>query len=96
MKKKLIAGVLLAGLSLTTLTGYGESCERTKKNLKSEYGGGLEGVLTIYDANGNIIKGYEGKFDDIESKSNQIKFINNGKVVIIYRSQFHSIIVEEK
>jgi hypothetical protein len=95
MKKKLLAGILLAGLSLSTLTGCGESWERTKKNLESEYGGGLERVLTIYDANGNVIKRYEGKFD-IESKSNQIKFINNGKVVIIYRSQFHSIIVEEK
>jgi hypothetical protein len=95
MKKKLITGVLLAGLSLATLAGCGESWERTKKNLESEYGGGLERVLTIYDANGNVIKRYEGKFD-IESKSNQIKFINNGKVAIIYRSQFHSIIVEEK
>lgn len=95
MKKKLLAGILLAGLSLATLTGCGESWERTKKNLESEYGGGLERVLTVYDANGNMIKRYEGKFD-IESKGDKIKFINNGKVVIIYRSQFHSIIVEEK
>jgi hypothetical protein len=95
MKKKLIAGILLAGLSLSTLAGCGESWERTKKNLESEYGGGLNRVLTIYDANGNVIKQYEGKFD-IESKGDKIKFINNGKVVIIYRSQFNSIIVEEK
>lgn len=94
MKKKiaaLIVGVSLVGL----LSGCGESWERTKKDLTSEYGGGLNRTVEVIGINGEVIKKYEGKFD-VEADENKVKFIHNGKVVILYRSQTDIIVVEEK
>ncbi|UDY80694.1 DUF5052 family protein [Geobacillus phage GR1] len=94
MKKK-IAALLLTISLVIVLTGCGESWERTKKDLVSEYTGGLERVVEVINIDGEVIKRYEGKFD-VQADQHKVKFIQDGKVVILYRSATDIIVVEEK
>lgn len=94
MKRKLSA-VLIAASLMLVLSGCGQSWERTKKDLKSEYGGGLERSVEVIGIDGEVIKKYEGKFD-VSADENKVKFIYDNKVVILYRSQTDIIVVEEK
>ena len=48
---------------LVAISSCTESFERTIKDMKSDYGGGLYRRVTVYDYNGDIIKTWEGKFD---------------------------------
>jgi hypothetical protein len=89
--KKLLLGVALAGSLL--LAGC-ESTERFWKGVDSEFGGLERKVEVVVD--GEVFRTYEGKFD-IKASADKIQFINsNGKLVILYRSQYDMIIVEEK
>lgn len=98
MKKKL--AVIAVGIALIASLAGCSSMERAMKDAQSEYSGGLNRVLTVYDQNGKPIKTYEGKFD-IASNTDanggttgtKIKFDINGKRVIIYNA---TVIVEEK
>ena len=68
---------------------------RFMKDVKSEWGNGLERSVEVYDVNGNLIKKYEGKFD-IEYDSDRIRFDDeNGKRHVIYYKT-GTIIVDEK
>lgn len=51
MKKK-VATILVLGVVMMSLVGCGQSWERTKKNMASEYGGGLNRTVTVYDQKG--------------------------------------------
>lgn len=55
--KFIIGAVLLLSI------GSCESFERSVKDIQSDYGGGLNRRVTVYDYQGNIIKSWEGKFD---------------------------------
>ena len=61
------------------------SFNRKIKDTTSDFGGGLNRTITIYDYNGNIIKTYEGKCD-IEESENKVLFDINGKRTIIYNA----------
>ena len=68
-------------------TGCGESWERTKKGYESEYGGGLNRTITVYDQNGKTIKEYKGKVDIQDSEyGNKVLFDLDGKRVVIYNA----------
>jgi hypothetical protein len=56
---KFIIGAVL----LIATTSCSESWDRTIKDMKSDYGGGLYRRVTVYDYQGNAIKSWEGKFD---------------------------------
>jgi hypothetical protein len=93
MKKNKMAAMLVLGLSLMSLTGCSESWKRAVKDVDSNFGG-LNRVATVYDANGHVIKRYEGKFDvQADQYGNKVKFDINGKRVLIYNA---TVIVEEK
>lgn len=93
MKKKALV-VLAAALVATSLVGCGQSWERTKKNISSEYGGGLNRVITVYDQQGNAIKTYEGNIDIRDTEyGNKVLFNLNGKRIVIYNA---TVIAEEK
>lgn len=93
MKKKALV-VLAAALVATSLVGCGQSWERTKKNISSEYGGGLNRVITVYDQQGNAIKTYEGNIDIRDTEyGNKVLFDLNGKRIVIYNA---TVIAEEK
>lgn len=93
MKKKALI-VLIAAVTLANLTGCGQSWERTKKSLVSEYAGGLYRVVTVYDQQGNIIKTYEGNIDIQDTEyGNKILFDLNGKRIVVYNG---TVITEEQ
>ena len=85
MKIKIVS--LVASLALLlTLTGCGESWERSKKDWDSEYNGGLERTISVYSYEGNLLKTYKGKCDIEENELNKILFDIDGKRVIIYNA----------
>ncbi|MCK5154737.1 MAG: hypothetical protein KAQ93_10300 [Spirochaetales bacterium] len=92
MKKIII--ILAAILIVTTLSGCGESFQRSVKSFTSEYTGGLERKVEVYSSSGQLLKTYEGKLD-IESNEygNKVLFDFDGKRIIIYNA---TVIVEEK
>lgn len=65
----IIAGVVLSS----------QTARRWFKDIASDYTGGLNRTVTVYDYNGNKIESYSGKFD-VEYKSDgTVKFDIDGK-----------------
>nr|WP_259549247.1 DUF5052 family protein [Heyndrickxia oleronia] len=99
MKKYFNLLILL--IAIVVVSSGCSSLEREKKDMKSEYGGGLDRIVTVYDNAGNVIRTYEGKIDiakQTDSKggatgSDKIKFEFNGKRIILYNA---TVVVEEK
>lgn len=60
------------------------TAQRTLKSVSSDFGGGLDRTVTVYDYSGNEIRSWTGKFDVSESE-NEVYFDNeDGKRVIIH------------
>ena len=60
------------------------TAQRTLKSVSSDFGGGLDRTVTVYDYNGNEIRSWTGKFDVSESE-NEVYFDDeNGKRIIIH------------
>jgi outer membrane lipoprotein-sorting protein len=97
--KKLLAGIILTGILLEGCSSA--SMQRAQKDMQSEYGGGLNRVVTVYDNGGHVIRKYQGKIDiqeQTDSKggstgSDKVLFDLNGKRVILYNA---TVVVEEK
>lgn len=87
-------GILTIGIvSLVSFSGCTASFDRTMKSTVSNWTGGLNRTVTVYDYNGQEIKSWSGKFDVTDS-DNEVYFDDeNGKRVII---QGGIIINEEK
>ena len=83
----------------TVIYSQTESGKRAIKDQKSEFGGGIDRVLTVYDMNGNVIKCYKGRFDvkaTSDDTNSYIKFDDeNGKRHLIYYTT-GTIIVDEE
>jgi predicted small secreted protein len=91
MKRKLIIGMLL--ICSVAISGC-SSLQRAGKNIASDFGGGLERKLTVYNQSGQPIKEYQGKFDvQANEYGNKVLFDMNGKRIIIYNA---TVIVEEE
>lgn len=87
------AAILIFGL-LFWLYGT-ESGGRAIKSFEANTQGGIERSVTIYDAIGNEIQYYEGKFD-VEHIEDKVMFDDeNGKRHIIYYTT-GTVIVDEK
>lgn len=56
---------------------------RAVKSIKSNYGGGIERRITLYDYNGKAIQTWEGKFDVAETQKEVYFDDENGKRTII-------------
>ena len=90
MKKKinigfLVRGAIVAAIAIVILTALlsSESARRWFKDASSNYNGGLNRTVTVYDYNGNVIESYTGKFD-VEYKTNgTVKFDIDGKRTVI-------------
>lgn len=87
--KKFIALVLIL-ITIFMLTGCA-SMERDMKTITSDWGGGLNRTVTVYDYTGNPIQSWTGKIDISESE-NEVWFDLNGKRTVI---QGGIIIVQE-
>ena len=83
MKKILLALTLVAMVGLTA-TSCTESQQREIKSVKSNWTGGLNRTVTVYDYNGQEIKSWSGQFDVKETDRNSVYFDTaDGKRVII-------------
>lgn len=58
-------------------------CQRSIKTWKSEYTGGLDRIVNVYDMEGDLIATYEGKID-IQENDSKVLFELNGKRYTYY------------
>ena len=89
--KILIAVIIAVIILIVALVAWfnSENWSRYVKDLSSEYTGGLNRTLTVYDYSGQPIKSYSGKFDiedggESGDGSCKVKFDLEGKRHIIY------------
>lgn len=90
MKKKLLCMAMIAAIAVG-VTGC-ESWDRFKKDVGSDFDGGLNRKVTAYDYNGNILYEYSGKVDIQMNESKVLFDTEDGKRVIIY----NAIVVTEE
>ena len=89
----LVAAVIAFGLLFWLYNT--ESGARVIKDTQSDFGGGIERTVTVYDIDGDIIQEYSGKFD-VDYDSERIKFDDeNGKRHVIYYTT-GTVIIDEK
>lgn len=80
--KKLAILSIVLFLAIGALSGCA-SCSREMKSFNSDFTGGLDRTVTLYDYQGDKLGEWSGKFD-ISENENEIYFDNaNGKRVII-------------
>lgn len=92
MKKTLALGVISLGVA-GCFTGCA-SLERDMKTFSSDFTGGLNRAVAVYDNNGNLLKTYEGKIDVQDTEyGNKVLFDLDGKRVVLYNA---TVIVEEQ
>lgn len=78
-----IAGAIILGFMLWYF-GNTEKGKRAMKSQESNFNGGIERTVKVYDIKGEIIAEYEGKFDVDYNESRIIFDDENGKRHIIY------------
>jgi hypothetical protein len=81
MKKRIIVLSLIT-IGVIGLTGCTENFKREMKTMSSDWTGGLNRTVTVYDYNGEEIGSWTGKFD-VSSNDQETFFDVNGKRVII-------------
>ena len=76
-----------------------ESGKRAIKDMKSELGGGINRIVSVYDVGGELIQQYNGKFDIETGNANGAPYIvfddENGKRHIVYYTT-GTILIDEK
>ena len=82
MKKKLI--IAAAVTVCVSITGCTASFDREVKSISSNWNGGLNRTVTVYDYKGGKIKSWSGKFDVSESENEVYFDDSDGKRVIIH------------
>ena len=82
-----LCGVIASAIILGFMLWYFGSTEKGKRAMKSQesnFNGGIERTVKVYDIKGDIIAEYEGKFDVDYNESRIIFDDENGKRHIIY------------
>lgn len=89
--------IILAGSGIFSIVKgvNSESFKRWRKDMESEYSGGLYRVIQVVNSNGEVIKEYKGKMDIQENSGEKLVFVIDGKKYIIYNSAFNTVFVEE-
>ena len=90
----IIASVLVLGFMLWYF-GSTEKGKRAMKTQESNFNGGIERTVKVYDIKGDIIAEYEGKFDVDYNESRIIFDDERGKRHIIYYKTA-TIVIDEK
>lgn len=88
------AAIMLIVIGIGLFSAFGsQSTKRWFKSLQSEYTGGLNRTVTVYDNNGNVLREWNGKIDLEESTyGNKVLFDLDGKRKTVYNA---IVIVEE-
>lgn len=92
MKKKLIAILMLI---LMLALGGCASISRGAKDLESDLRGGINRIVTVYTADGEVLKTYEGKIDMANTEGGIVKFDLNGQRIMYYNCYVEVIEVTE-
>ena len=90
----MIVSAILLGFMLWHF-GSTEKGKRAMKTQESNFNGGIERTVKVYDIKGEIIAEYEGKFDVDHNQSRIIFDDENGKRHIIYYNMA-TVIIDEK
>ncbi len=83
MKKKIIVLTITLALIVGALCGCA-SLSRGMKDIDSDLRGGMERIVTVYNANGDVLKTYEGKIDLASTEGGIVKFDLNGQRIMYY------------
>lgn len=89
MKKKIIA-LGVAVLLMLNMSGCAWS-DRMVVDIKSDAAGGMQRIIRVYTANGDLLAEYEGKIDIDSNDGGYIKFDYDGKRYIYYNCFVESI-----
>lgn len=82
--KKIFLALTLVAIAGLTMISCSESQQRELKTIRSDWTGGLNRTVTVYDYNGQKIKSWSGQFDVNETDRNSVYFDTaEGKRVII-------------
>lgn len=84
MKKRILALLLTVILLVVALTGCTASTQRALVDMKSNWSGGLDRVINVYTADGQLLAHYEGKIDISANDGGYVKFDHNGQRYIYY------------
>ena len=92
-----LVGIILSGIVLGIMLFYFNntaSGKRAFKSQESNFNNGIERSVEVYDATGNLLKTYSGKFD-VDYDDNRIIFDdeNNKRHVIYYPTG--TVIIDE-
>lgn len=93
-----LCGMIVSAFLLGFMLWYFGSTETGKRAMKSQesnFNGGIERTVKVYDIKGDIIAEYEGKFDVDYNESRIIFDDENGKRHIIYYKTA-TVIIDEK
>ena len=94
-KNHRIITVVCLVLVALALCSCSESCARSCKDMQSDYNGGLDRTVKVYDIDGDLVAEYSGKFDiETDNETYILWDDENGKRHIIYFSTFNIIIDE--
>lgn len=97
----ILIGIIIAIVAVIMIIGpivYSntEAGKRAYKDQQSNFEGGMERVIKVYDINGTLIQEYEGTFDIETSNERFILFDDSlGKRHIIYNTT-GTVIIDEK
>lgn len=90
---KLTITAIVLAMILISVTGCA-SLGRVGKDIKSDLNGGLERTLTVYTADGEVLKTYKGKIDLASTEGGIVKFDLNGQRIMYYNCYVE--VIEEK
>lgn len=82
--------ILVTAIILAIAIGIGACCynsqsvKRMGRDIKSDLGGGLDRTVTVYTADGDVLKTYKGKIDVESNDSGVVKFDLNGQRIMYY------------
>ena len=77
---------------LFTMILGSQGCQRSLKSFRSDFGGGIERTVTLYDYNGDVLQEWHGTFD-IAEDNQEVYFDLDGKRIIV---QGGIIVIEEE
>lgn len=80
---KHIKTILITVMLAVMLTGCA-SLSRGMKDIDSDLRGGMDRIVTVYTADGQILKTYEGKIDLASTEGGIVKFDLNGQRIMYY------------
>ena len=85
MKKKVLVIIFSVVIVMCCLFATGcSSCSRAIVDLRSDFNGGLNRVINVYTANGDLIATYSGKIDISDADGGYVKFDFDGRRYIYY------------